>query len=204
MTAHPRWVVFDHGGVISEPTAALPALASTLGVPEREFTAAYAAERARYDRGECTDLDYWCSVGGRLGVEVDEELSRKLTERDIDGWMVVATGVLPLIDDLQRGGVALALLSNAPSSFAAAVRGQRWVAPFRHLLFSGDLQCAKPDPEIWRILLVTLGAEPRACVFFDDRQDNIDAALRAGLRAQRWHDAEHARGVLRRHGILAT
>lgn len=199
----PRWVVFDYGGVISELTAALPALAAMLGVAEQEFATAYESERLRYDRG-CTDLQYWRSVGGRLGVGVDEQLARKLTERDIEGWLVVARGIPALIDDLRRNDVALALLSNAPSSIAEVLRGQHWVDPFRHLLFSADLRCTKPDAEIWRILLARLGAEAGECLFFDDRAENIDGAVLAGLHAERWQDTVHARDVLRRHGILPT
>jgi putative hydrolase of the HAD superfamily len=199
----PRWVVFDYGGVISELSAALPSLASMLGVPVQKFTTAYQSERLSYDLGR-TDLQYWRAVGGRLGVEVDESLARKLTERDIDGWLVLGRGVPALVDDLSRHGVALALLSNAPFSIAEAVRGQAWVSRFRHLLFSADFRCVKPDPEIWRILLTTIGAEAADCLFFDDKQENIDAGRAAGLHAERWRDTGHARDVLRQHGILPT
>jgi putative hydrolase of the HAD superfamily len=203
MNGHPRWVVFDYGGVISALTAALPSLASMLGVPVAEFAAAYESERPPYDRGS-SDLEYWRSVGGRLGVEVDEPLARKLTERDVEGWLVLARGVPALIDELSRHGVALALLSNASSSIAQVIRGQDWAGRFRHLLFSADFQCVKPDAAIWRILLTTIGAEAGDCLFFDDRQENVDASRAAGLRAERWQDAGHARDVLRRHGILPT
>ena len=54
----------------------------------------------------------------------------------------------------------------------------------------------KPEPEIWRILLDTLGAKPSECLFFDDRAENIEGAREAGLRAELWSSAARARNVI--------
>jgi putative hydrolase of the HAD superfamily len=203
MSSSLRWVVFDYGKVISRSTAALPTMASMLGTEPERFEQAYHAERDRYDRG-CTDREYWQAIGNRLGIDVDDSRSRELTEVDTHGWLETAASSLRLLDDLHQDGVTLALLSNAPSSFARAVERQPWARRFRHLLFSGDLKLAKPDAEIWRTLLTRLDARPMECLFFDDRQDNIDGALQAGMHAELWRGAEHARQVLQEHGVLPT
>ncbi|WP_425425363.1 HAD-IA family hydrolase [Amycolatopsis saalfeldensis] len=56
--------------------------------------------------------------------------------------------------------------------------------------------CAKPDPEIFRLLLEKLGAEPADCLFFDDRQSNVDGARAVGIQAHLWDGAEAARAAL--------
>ena len=197
------WVVFDYGEVISRRTTALPTLASMLGVVGDGFEQAYFAERTAYDRG-CTDREFWRAVGGHFGIEPDEALVDELTGHDAVGWLHTDPEALRLVEDLDEAGVPLALLSNAPSSFGRAAEQQSWARHFRHLVFSGDLELVKPDAGIYRVLLEELGARPGECRFFDDRPDNVEAAIRAGLHATTWQGAEAARRELRGAGLLAT
>ncbi|TCP54171.1 putative hydrolase of the HAD superfamily [Tamaricihabitans halophyticus] len=198
------WVVFDYGEVISQRTNALPALAECYGVPVAEFTAAYWAERAGYDAG-CTDLAYWGAIGDRLGVPVDQRLADRVAALDADGWLRPEAQTVALLDQLGESGAALALLSNAPASFARRVRAlpaQAWPRHFRQLLFSGELGMVKPGERIWRELFARLDAAPGNCVFLDDRQENVDAARTAGMRARRWTDASDAHRWLASLGVL--
>lgn len=209
MTA-PRWVVFDYGEVISERTAALPDLAAALLGPDAvdagtlaAFEQAYWVERNAYDRGK-PDLAYWASVGSHLGVEVDEAKAGELTGIDVRGWLRRSPATVALIEELHEAGVPLALLSNAPSAFGRAVEGQPWSGRFRELVFSGDLGVAKPDAEIWKVLLDRLDAPAADCVFLDDRQDNVDAANLAGLAGLRWSGVDQVRARLAGLGLLGS
>ena len=188
-----KWVVFDYGEVICGRTTALPDLAATLGVPHDDFEPPYWRHRGAYDRGE-TDLQYWSAIGRDLGVTVDESTSDSLTAIDIGGWSKVEPASLELLAALDEAGAALALLSNAPSSFARFAERQDWAGHFRVRVFSGDIGVAKPDPEIFRHLLSRLGAKAVDCLFFDDRESNVDGARAVGLRAHVWHGPEAARG----------
>lgn len=189
------WVVFDHGQVLSRPTTALPRLAEVLGAELEPFRSAYFALRASYDRG-CGPLEYWRSVGERVGARVDAELAAELTGIDDAGWLELDPGSQRLVEELRRREVPMAVLSNAPASFGREVEKQPWAEAFEHLVFSGDLRLAKPEPEIYEHLLGLLGAPAAECTFFDDRQDNVDAAAELGMRAQLWRGAERARDRL--------
>lgn len=196
-----RWIVFDYGEVISRRTRALPEMAALLDTDPADFEDAYWAERRDYDAG-LSDAGYWRAVAARLDRELDDSLIHRLTSVDVDGWMSADPDSLALLEDLHRREVPLALLSNASTTFARAGESKPWARFFDHLLFSGDLRVTKPAPEIWRILLDTLGAEPAECLFFDDRAENIAGARQAGLNAELWHSADHARGLL--HQQLAA
>ncbi|HEY8374174.1 MAG TPA: HAD family phosphatase [Pseudonocardiaceae bacterium] len=200
-----RWVVFDYGEVISRRTDALPELAARYGVPVDRFESAYWARRDAYDRGQ-PDLDYWRGVATELGLPaaevVDETTAAELTERDVRGWLELDPGTTTLLDELTAAGVPLALLSNAPASFARAVERQPWARYFAHLVFSGDLGVAKPDAKIFTELVHRLDARPEECLFLDDRRPNVDGARAAGLQAELWSGADAARARLTELGLL--
>lgn len=56
-------------------------------------------------------------------------------------------------------------------------------ALFEGLVFSYREGCAKPDPEIYRILLKRYSLQAGETLFIDDREDNIEAARREGIQA---------------------
>ncbi len=189
------WVVFDYGEVLCSRTEALPRLAARLGVTQAEFEPAYWAHRDAYDRG-CSDETYWKAVADSAGAELDADAVHDLTRVDIEGWSCLQDASARLLDELTANGVRLALLSNAPSSFARFAERQPWAQHFRVRVFSADVGCAKPDPEIFDLLTSRLGVRADDCVFFDDRAVNVEGARAAGLRAQVWQGADHARRVL--------
>ena len=189
-----RWIVFDFGEVISPRNPALPAIAARLGVSLEAFEAAYW-DRDAYDRGG-SDAAYWALVGSSLGRTFDDDEVRELTALDNAGWLddpVVET--VALIEDLAALGVPLALLSNAPATFARLAEKMPWAEHFQHLVFSGDLGSAKPDAAIWRHVESVIGSSD--VLFFDDRQSNVDGALAAGWDARLWTSALAARAELR-------
>ena len=189
-----RWIVFDFGEVISQRNPARPAMAAKLGVTLEAFEAAYW-DRDAYDRGG-SDADYWARIGSFLGLTLDDALVRELTAMDNAGWLddpVVET--VALIEDLAALGVPLALLSNAPSTFGRLAEKVPWAKHFRHLIFSGDLGCAKPDAAIWKHTSDAIGSSD--VIFFDDRLSNVEGALIAGWDARLWTSAAVARAELR-------
>ncbi|MCK5632603.1 HAD-IA family hydrolase, partial [bacterium] len=53
----------------------------------------------------------------------------------------------------------------------------------KNIFISGKLGTIKPDPKIYQILLDQSGLDPASCVFFDDQQENVDAAKQCGFNA---------------------
>ncbi|TLW93220.1 HAD family hydrolase [Saccharomonospora piscinae] len=189
------WIVFDYGEVLCARTEALPRLATRLGVPLADFEPAYWGNRDIYDRG-AADETYWKAVAAGAGADldtVDLGAVEDLTRLDIEGWSRLDPASTALLDDLARDGASLALLSNAPASFARFAERQPWARHFHTRVFSADVGCAKPDPDIFALLTDRLGAAPSDCVFFDDRRSNVAGARAAGLRAHLWQGAQAAR-----------
>ncbi len=60
----------------------------------------------------------------------------------------------------------------------------------------------KPDPHIYQRALDILGSAPDRTLFIDDRQENVDGALGAGMKAIRFVGAEALRAELGKLGVL--
>lgn len=105
-----------------------------------------------------------------------------------DAWLIEEyRGVGDLIDRLNAiNGITTALLSNTNAThwsrqhdraggFSAAYR-------LRHRLASHEMGLAKPNPEIFHAAREHFGVPSERIVFFDDLEENIDAARAAGWR----------------------
>ncbi|MEV6239993.1 HAD-IA family hydrolase [Lentzea sp. NPDC051838] len=189
-----RWIVFDFGEVISQKNPARPLMAERLGVSSERFESVYW-DRDAYDRGG-SDADYWGRIGASLGLSLTDAEVREMTAMDNAGWLDEPVAeTVALLEDLSALGVPLALLSNAPSTFARLAEKVPWAKHFRHLVFSGDLGYAKPDAAIWKHVESVVGSSD--LVFYDDRLSNVEGALVAGWDARLWTSAAAARVELR-------
>jgi putative hydrolase of the HAD superfamily len=196
------WVLFDYGGVISEPQPAadVARMAEAAGATVAEFSAAYWAHRHSYDLAELDADTYWGKVGSSVSQSYTCAQVAALSTLDVQSWLHLREPVLALIDQVARAGHQLALLSNAPVDMAEAIGGLPLASQFRHLVFSCALRAAKPDPACYSATLDRLGAAPADVVFVDDRADNVAAAAAVGIRAVRFTGAGQARADLARLG----
>lgn len=190
-------VVFDFGEVLSRPQdethrAAMERLA---GVPADRFWSAYWNERRAYDAG-LGAAQYWERVAERAGATWDTARVQALWASDVASWLPTDPQVTALVGALAERGVRLALLSNAPSDIAGALRHSPVLTPFASLFFSCDLRLCKPDPAVYRHVLNELGTEPDRTAFIDDREENVLAAKREGIDAHHYVGPEDLRAFL--------
>jgi putative hydrolase of the HAD superfamily len=59
----------------------------------------------------------------------------------------------------------------------------------------------KPDPAIFRLAVRVMQRDPSACLFVDDREENVEAARRTGLPAARYRGAAWLQAELEDRGI---
>ena len=60
------------------------------------------------------------------------------------------------------------------------------------MVFDGEEGVAKPDPRIYQRTLARLDVGPEEAVFIDDKQVNVDAALRLGIHAVHFKSTSQA------------
>ncbi|WP_019960954.1 HAD family hydrolase [Woodsholea maritima] len=116
-----------------------------------------------------------------------------------DGTM---PGVLELFETLDAAGVPQYALTNMPAEKWPAVMG---IYPFTqkllHTVVSGEEGLVKPDPKIYELTKKRIASKPGETLFVDDRQDNVDAAIRCGFQAVRFVDAETLRKDMQERGL---
>lgn len=178
-------VCFDLGGVVVRICRDWREGCEAAGVPSRPFTPddRHARDRARLiaalQRGEVEDEEFHRRLSDLFaGLWSPEEISR------IDAaWLRSPyPGVLELIRDLGLAGVETACLSNTSRDHWNVLERLEEVDALDHRHASHLLGVVKPDDEIYAKFEALVDRGSEEIVFFDDLQDNIDAANRRG-----WH-----------------
>jgi putative hydrolase of the HAD superfamily len=181
----PTALILDYGEVLSHPMrpGGMSLLASQLGVPESEMTQVYWRHRRDYDLG-LPAAEYWALVAQELGTTLDEGLLAALITVDVDSWTDYRDEMWTLAETFRQRGGRLALLSNGVPEIVARIRADRDLAAlFDTQVISFEVGLAKPEPEIYRIVLDRIGTAPAAALFVDDRLENIETARELGIQA---------------------
>ncbi|GAA1488448.1 HAD-IA family hydrolase [Brachybacterium sacelli] len=213
-------VALDFGGVLSAGHDPVPDLHELLGGDADVLTEAVWAQRPAYDAGALSASEYWGAVAAAVGVDHLSELEvTELQNADNRYFLQLDPASRSLLHDLARHRVRLVLLSNASVAFGEAVRRADWFEAFSFAVISGEERVVKPEREIYEILLSALAHEtggvsiPSAVLFFDDREDNVEAARALGIDAHLWprngqegadgleHGARAARRILAERGV---
>jgi HAD superfamily hydrolase (TIGR01509 family) len=111
--------------------------------------------------------------------------TRLYAELIADGRCRLRPGVVRLLDEARASGVRLAIASTSALGNVHALL-TRHLGPSALRLFS-SIACAehvqqkKPAPDIYRLVLATLGESANTCVAFEDSANGLRAAKAAGL-----------------------
>jgi epoxide hydrolase-like predicted phosphatase len=131
------------------------------------------------ERGECSNTDFEVTLAALL--------------KTVDGGPVPAEGLLRrmfaaampvpamygVIRTLRGAGFGTALLSN--SWGCDEYPRADFPGLFDTVVISAEVGMRKPEPEIFLHAAATLGLEPKECVFIDDVEANVAAAMACGM-----------------------
>lgn len=131
------------------------------------------------ERGECTVAEFELLLAERLvtttgaKVRADGLLTRMLsaTRPDLQMYQVIR--------ELRGRGIRTALLSN--SWGAAMYPWQDFPALFDAVVISGEVGMRKPEQRIFLHTAGLLSITPAECVFVDDLEGNVTAAIGCGM-----------------------
>jgi putative hydrolase of the HAD superfamily len=139
------------------------------------------------ERGQCTNAEFEAALAAQL--------------LSVNGSPIVADGLLKrmfaaslpvpemyrVIRALRGAGFGTALLSN--SWGCDEYPRADFPGLFDAVVISGEVGMRKPEPGIFRHAAATLGLEPQECVFIDDIEANVAAAVACGMTGVHHIDA---------------
>ena len=193
-------IIFDLGGVLVDwnPVDKL----RRMGLPEDEVNiiaqnTAFSAEWNEIDKGAIEKEKLFDVMLARIPEEYRKDAASFLNEGVFDaihsfsysaGWL----------KSLKERGLSLYLLTNYSEwmfeyhfknefSFTNYVDG---------MVVSGKVKLLKPDRAIYEALMEKYGLKPEECVFFDDRAENVEGAIKCGLNGIVFTDFEAAQAKL--------
>ncbi|HWV08298.1 MAG TPA: phosphoglycolate phosphatase [Pseudomonas sp.] len=183
----PRLVMFDLDGTLVDSVPDLAAAVDkallTLGRP------AAGVERVRDWVGNGARVLVRRALAGSLQHEhVDDALAREALELFMAAYAeshtltTVYPGVPEVLDALQQGGVALAIVTNKPERFVAPLLDEKGLGDYFRWIVGGDtLPQQKPDPAALLHVLELAGIPRSQALFVGDSRNDVLAARAAGV-----------------------
>lgn len=202
MSETTQVVLFDFGGVV---------IKTPFELGDHEWRGPFGpATDELWDlsqSGEITERDYWHRRATELHPDSsDPTFSFMRTLYDQPEDRIVRPEIVALMDELERGEVRVAALTNDLAKFHPPEWRQRMtvIQRFDPLIDLSHAGILKPQPEAFERAVEELGVPAGAVVFLDDQLPNVEGARAAGLSAV-WFDPTHVEESLDRlRGALVT
>ncbi|MDP9159354.1 MAG: HAD family phosphatase [Acidobacteriota bacterium] len=200
-----RAVVFDYGKVLARPPliSDVQAMAQIFGVTVERFEELYWGTRLAYDRGDVDVVSYWTSVaaeasrsscapnGTSASVALASAIIENLIEIDTRSWSRPDEATVQWALQLRQAGLELAVLSNMPLELSRRlVADCQWLSVFDKFTFSCYARAVKPEAAIYRACLDKLHTPSHKVLFLDDRAENVEGAIAAGMQSVVFDDLE--------------
>ena len=181
-----KYLILDCGGVLVYPRTgdwAVPiGMTAILGERARDI------HTARYIRAMDVRMDWHMTADEieRLADDFTNNIDRYGFFDDVKPWLTA----------WKARGLSLGILSDAMPSIKVFLKQYGILDDFDAAVISTEVGAIKPDPKMYAAILEALGAEPSDCLFADDKPENLEGALAAGMKAVQMARAETLPHVL--------
>ena len=185
---HPiRAILFDLGNVLIDIDAYRCARiwSDHSGIPAETLVSRFridAAYRA-FERGQMDASAYYAILRRQLGLKLPDNAMR-------EGWNAIIGKEKPGIrDSLQRLAHRYPLYvmtnTNPEHEIIWAETHRELLSLFKDIFVSSRMGCRKPDLAAYRHVARSIGLPGNRILFFDDAEENIEGARKAGMHAIR-------------------
>ncbi len=190
-------IVFDLGGVLVDVDfrRALERWAAGTGEPAEHLAGRFRRDDAycAHERGELDDARYFAHLRSVLGMAIGDE-------QMLAGWNAALGEPLPGVEALVRrlaSRVPLYVFSNTNPAHIAhfTPRYRSLLSHFRATYTSCAIGARKPEAQAFARVAERIGAPPARLAFFDDLEENVAGAARAGLQAFRVSSADEIAAI---------
>jgi len=196
-----RAVIFDLGGVyFKDALLSFGDLSKKEGFSSNRFLEVI---RKKYfnkiEIGKMAEEDFWHRFKHDVGFKmpIAEAKSYFLSQHK------PMPGMKELVRDVRKEVKVGLLTNNVKKWFSRIDKHYKISREFDEVIVSEDVKIRKPEKKIYLIMAKSLGVNPSECIFFDDYQENVQAASRFGFKAFKFISAGQVKKELLRLGFLA-
>lgn len=188
-----KLIIFDFFGVISSEV--FPIWAKKYFSPtEMKMIRKDIIEKS--DKGLITETEMFSQLSKKVGETSDKILNDWLETA------VINEETINLIENLRKK-YKVALLSNAPGEFLNRILKRIDTNKlFDCMVISSEENIAKPDKEIFKLLLLKMDIQATDAIFIDDNIVNVDAAKSIGIDAILFENIEQLKAMLLKYNIV--
>ncbi len=172
-------VIFDWGGVISPKGAPdeVPKKFSTV-ISHKEALPVLLKGLEGLKRGEINEDQFW--------QKIEKDFSKDIPPAKRNIWTDINDfapnkKISAFVEDLKDQGLVVGVLSNTFPLTAEAIRSNGWYEGYSPVILSSDVQLAKPDREIYKLLLERLKLNASQVIFIDDQEKCLAPAKNMGF-----------------------
>ncbi len=195
-------VVSDFGGVLTTPLAgSFQTFADRSGVTLAAMAEAFAELHERdgvhplheLECGRVSEEAFVAGLQRALSASAGRDVELVSLAQTLWEGLAPNEPMISLMTALRAEGYRMALLTNNVREWEAHWRSMAPVEEiFEVVVDSAFVGMRKPEREIYELTATRLGVEVQHCLFVDDREDNCEGAVAAGMRVVRYREPEQA------------
>ena len=129
-------------------------------------------------------------------LAVAANMSTEQAKQEMEAEVAVNTPLLEFTDEVRSKGINVSVLSNDGSSLRGYIEELGIDHHFDQIFVSGELGMMKPDQRIYQHVANQLKLDPSEILFVDDKQSNVDGAIRASMQAAVYRSAAQVRQLV--------
>lgn len=162
-------------------------MAEDAGIPEERFQSLWRPTEYERTIGKLTLEDVLERIL-KANQCYSEELLKKIVAKRIatkeDCFRHLHPEIVPMLSELKEKGLLIGLISNCFSEEADVIRKSKLFPYFDVVCLSYEQGVQKPDEEIYRRCMDSLGVQPEECLYIGDGGSNeLEAAGALSMKA---------------------
>jgi len=194
-------ILLDLGGVLVNVTVLKQLRAMMPEISEEEIARRWNYETLRtLEEGRCTPQEYGARAAAELGLSMTAEEYLEKFALFPEGFY---PGAKEVLHRLRRAGHTLACLTDTSIVQWQSLHQRIGLDTyFDHCFLSYEIGKTKPSDEPDAYVLSRLGCSAEEIYYFDDRPNNIEAGIRAGMKTYRVEGTAELEKKLEELGLI--
>lgn len=189
-------IFFDWSGVIADDNGDeyIRKSLTKAGVSESKVQEILEKYFSNFMLGNLLEIDYWNILKNKYKLNIPDQYSGVY-----DDWKgaIPNQNMIGLVNELKISGYKVGLITNIIKPVFDIIKASGYYDIFDDTVASCEVGLIKPQPEIYTLALKRLDMKAQESIFIDDKQSNLDTAVRMGFETILAKDAQQIRYELR-------